>query len=408
MFRAFRHAPFRSLWTVVILCQLGFWFSTVSFQWVVAHRTDNDPLALGVLYFCTLAPFLLLSLPAGVLADTRDRRRLLTATQICAVGLAVTAALLAALADLPIPVVMPLAFLAGTVIVFVSTTSQALTANVVPLEDLSSAVPLHAAGINIARITGPALAGPVILLGGPTSAFGLYAGFAVLVALLTAGVAVKRTVTRARMMEPILRRLSGGFRHARERHPAIPALLIVAATSVFGSSYMGQIPVLAAQVSSDSDRAYLVLMTLSGLGALVGVLLVARRGLPVTLTPALAQLIVLGAVVTAIGVTATFPLMAGLIVLGGGLTFSIMNSINSLLQHLVDDEQRGRVLSLYFVGWGGLLPLGGLALGALVRVLGVGGAFALYGGLAIVSAVGILLVLRRPAPGGLDATPEPS
>ena len=372
MFRALPASPFRSLWTVVILCQLGFWISSVSFQWVVAHRTDNDPLALGVLYFCALAPFLFLSLPAGVFADTRDRRRLMTATQICAVGLAVTAALLAALADLPIPVVMPLAFLAGTVIVFVSTTSQALTANVVPLEDLSSAVPLHAAGINIARITGPALAGPVILLGGPTSAFGLYAGFAVLAALLTAGVAVKRTVTRARMMEPILRRLSGGFRHARERHPAIPALLIVAATSVFGSSYMGQIPVLAAQVSSDSDRAYLVLMTLSGLGALVGVLLVARRGLPVTLLRRWRSSSCSASWSPRSGSPSSFPLMAGLIVLGGGLTFSIMNSINSLLQHLVDDEQRGRVLSLYFVGWGGLLPLGGLGLGALVRLLGVG------------------------------------
>jgi len=407
MFRAFRHSSFRLLWIVVILSQLGFWFSSVSFQWVVAHRTDNDPLALGLLYCCTLAPFLLLSLPAGVLADTRGRRRLLTATQLCAVGLAVTAALLAALADLPVPLVLPLAFLAGTVIVFVSTTSQALTANVVPLEDLSSAVPLQAAGINLARITGPALAGPVILLGGPTGAFGLYAGFAVVAALLTASIVATRTVTRIRM-EPVLRRLSGGLRHARQRPPAVPALLIVAATSIFGSSYLGQTPVLAAQVSPDSDQTYLVLMTLSGFGALVGVLLVARRGVRMSLAPPLFQLIALGVVVGAIGFASSFPLMAGLIVIGGGLTFSIMNSINSMLQHLVDDEQRGRVLSLYFVGWGGLLPLGGLGLGALVRLLGLTGAFALYGGLAVVSAVSIMPLLRRTAPGGLDDAPEPA
>ena len=321
--------------------------------------------------------------------------------------MAVTAAMLAAFGDLLVPVVMPLAFLAGTVIVFVSTSSHALTANVVPLEDLSSAVPLQAAGINIARITGPALAGPVILLGGPTGAFGLYAAFAILAVLLTAGIVASGNVTRS-PTEPVFRRLIAGFRHARERRPAVPALLIVAATSIFGSSYLGQIPVLAAQVSSDSDRAYLILMTLSGLGALVGVLLVARRGLQMTLVPALAQLVVLATVVALIGFTTSFPLMAGLIVLGGGLTFSIMNSINSLLQHLVDDEQRGRVLSLYFIGWGGLLPLGGLALGALVRLLGVAGAFVLYGGLAAVSAVGIFALLRRPVPGGLDSATEPS
>lgn len=408
MFRAFRHPAFRTLWTIVILCQVGYWFSSVSFQWVVAHRTGNDPFALGVLYFCTLAPFLLLSLPAGVLADSRDRRRLLTVTQVGAVGLAVTATVLAALADLPVPVVMLLAFLAGTVIVFVSTTSQALTANVVPLEDLSSAVPLQAAGINVARITGPALAGPVILMGGPTGAFGIYAFFAVVAALLTAGIAASRTISQVRV-EPVLRRLTGGFRHARERWPALPALLIVAATSVFGSSYLGQAPVLAAQAAPGDDHAYLVLMTLSGLGALVGVLLVARQGLRRTLFPALAQLAVLGVVVAAIGSTSSFPVMAGLIVVGGGLTFSIMNSINSLLQHLVDDEQRGRVLSLYLVGWGGLLPLGGLALGALVGLLGSAAAFALYGTAAALSAVGILLLLRRrPAPGGVDAAAEPS
>src|SRR5690606_12391477 len=137
-------------------------------------------------------------------------------------------------------------------------------------------------------------------------------------------------------VEPILQRLAGGFRHARERWPAVPALLIVAATSIFGSSYLGQAPVLAAQVS-DSDHTYLVLMTLSGLGALAGVLLIARQGVQRTLLPALAQLVVLGLVVAAIGVASSFPVMAGLIVVGGGLTFSIMNSINSLLQHIVDD-----------------------------------------------------------------------
>lgn len=400
MFRAFRHPSYRSLWTVIVLCQLGYWCASVSFQWVVARRTDNDPFALGVLYFCLFAPYLLLSLPAGVLADSRDRRRLLIVTQSGTAVLAVTTALLSALVELPVAVIMLLGFLAGSVVVFTTAATNSLIANVVPLADLSSAVPIQAVGTNLARIAGPALAGPMILLGGPTGAFGVIAAFAIVAVMLAAGIAVTASASRARM-EPILRRFVGGFRHARERSPAVPALLIVAATSLFGSSYLGQAPVLAAQVTDDHERAYLLLMTLSGLGALVGVLSVARRGLRTTLLSPVAQLVVLGMTVVAIGLTSSLPIMAALITLAGGLTFSIMNSLNSLLQHLVDDAQRGRVLSLYFVGWGGLLPIGGVLLGVLVRLRGVGEAFGLYGGLAIVSALAIVFTLRRRT-GGLD------
>lgn len=65
MFRAMQHPPFRLLWSSVLLVQMGYWFTTIAFQWEVAHRTGNDPTALGVLYFAAFAPYLLFSLPAG-------------------------------------------------------------------------------------------------------------------------------------------------------------------------------------------------------------------------------------------------------------------------------------------------------------------------------------------------------
>ncbi|MCW3819092.1 MFS transporter [Micromonospora sp. DR5-3] len=398
MFRALRHPPFRMLWAVVILGQLGYWISSVAFQWEVAHRTGNDPLALGLLYFCSFAPYLLFSLPAGMLTDSMDRRSLMVSVQAAASLLAVAATLLATLAVMSTPAVMVLSFLAGCVITIVSPASQALIAAVVPDEDLASAVPLQSAGLNLARITGPALVGPVLLIGGPASAFGVYAvlslGAAALAGRLGAGGPAARPV-RAASGESARRRLAAAFHHVRARHPALPALGIVAATSVFGSAYLAQLPLIAARVGGDSESTFPTLVTLGGIGSLIGVLSVAWRGRGLSPVPAAVQLVVLGVVMALFGVVPSFPLLTVLMILGGGLTLSIMTSINSILQHLVDDAQRGRVMSLYFVCWGGLLPFGGLGLGGLVRLVGAGWAFAGYGVVASLAGLALALGARR-------------
>ncbi|GAA0708687.1 MFS transporter [Dactylosporangium roseum] len=397
MFRALRHPPFRTLWALVILGQLGYWFSSIVFQWEVANRTGNDPLALGVLYFCGLAPFLLFSLPAGMVADSRDRRTLIILVQVAASLLAVTATLLAALAAMTVPALMVLSFLAGCVATVLSPASHALIAKVVPAEDMVSAVPLQSAGVNLARITGPALVGPVLMVGGPVSAFGAYAALSIGAAALAGRLAASVGPAASVPVETVRQRLTAGISHVRQRRPMLPALAVVSATSLFGSSYVAQLPLIGARVSADSDTAFLILVTLGGIGSLLGVLSVAWRGRRLGVASAASQLAALGVIVGLIGVTRSFPLIVVLMVLGGALSFSIMTSINSILQHVVDDAQRGRVLSLYFVCWGGLLPLGGLGLGGLVRMLDVGWAFACAGCLAVLAGLGIALRTRRSA-----------
>lgn len=395
MFRALRHRPFRLLWIAVILGQLGYWVSSVAFQWEVASRTGHDALALGFLYFCSFTPYLILSLPAGMLADSLDRGRLLVAAQVAAAAIAVTATLLSALALMPIWAVMALSFLAGCVITVVSPTSHALIATVVPPEDLPNAVPLQSAGLNMARIAAPALVGPLLLVSGPTSALGGY------VALSLAAWAVAERLrarmppapARAARRETIRRQLAAGLTHVRERPPALAALGVVAATSVFGSAYQAQLPLLAARVADGGEAAFSTLATLTGVGAMVGGLLVAwrgaRRGTHPRLRAPAAQLVLLGSIVAMLGVVPWFPLLAALMVLGGGLILSIMSSINTILQHLIDDAQRGRVLSLYFVCWGGLLPFGGLGLGGMVELLGAEWAFGGYGAVAVLCGLAV-------------------
>jgi predicted MFS family arabinose efflux permease len=396
-FRALRHPSFRLLWSVVVLGQLGYWFSSISFQWVIAQRTGNDPLALGLLYFCGLAPYLLFSLPAGVLADAADRRRLLVAVQVASVAFTAAAAALAVLAALPTPAVMALSFVAGCVITITSPASNALTAEVVPREDLASAVPMQSAGLNLARITGPALAGPVLLAAGPSTALGVCVALAVGALALARQISVPdRHPARART-ETVWQRLAAGVNHARQRPPAVAALITVATTSIVGSSYTAQLPVIAARVSDNGGTAFVMLAALGGAGSLAAALTVAGQGRPTGVGPAAWRLMILGGVVALLGWVRSFPVTALLLILGGALTFLVMISMNSLLQHLVDDAQRGRVMSLYFVAWGGLLPIGGLGLGALARLAGPGPAFGLYGGLAVLAGL-VIAVHNRHAP----------
>ncbi|WP_405097392.1 MFS transporter [Micromonospora sp. NBC_01412] len=396
MFRTLRHRPFRLLWTSALLIQLAHWLAVVAFQWEVANRTNNNALLLGILYFFTTAPFLLFSLPAGVLADTRDRRRLLLAVLCCAVVLDSLCILLAGLDAMPTIMVTALGFLAGCVVTVVSPTNQALIAGTVATADLASAIPLQAAGLNLARILGPAVAGPLLMLAGSTLAFTVCCLAAIAAVLLAWRLpAPPRPAfppVRARMHRQVL----AGIAHVRQRPPAAMALAITAITSIFGSSYQAQLPVVGARISDDGNTAFLVLATLGGIGSLFGIFSVARRRGRMSLPAAAKQLTALGIVVALVGMTTSAPLVALLIIAAGGLTLSIMTSISSLLQQVIDDTQRGRVMSLYILCWGGLLPFGGLAMGVLSQATDPGWSFAIFGG---VTAVAGLASTFRTGPG---------
>src|SRR5262245_39493771 len=160
--------------------QFGYWFSSISFQWLVARETDNDPLSLSILYFSMLVPMTVFSLPAGVLADVRDRRRVLLLAQLGILTLSTVTATLVYLDRAPFQVLLACGFAGGLVHVLAIPSSQALAANSVPTEDLRSGVLVQAAGMNLARIVGPAVAGVLILAWGAVESLLTYGAIAVL------------------------------------------------------------------------------------------------------------------------------------------------------------------------------------------------------------------------------------
>jgi MFS family permease len=178
--RALRWPAYRRVWLTATLMQFGYWFSSISFQWLVARETDNDPLSLSILYFSMLVPMTVFSLPAGVLADVRDRRRVLLLAQLGILTLSTVTATLVFLDRAPFQVLLACGFAGGLVHVLAIPSSQALAANAVPTEDLRSGVLIQAAGMNLARIVGPAVAGVLILAWGAVESLVTYGAIAVL------------------------------------------------------------------------------------------------------------------------------------------------------------------------------------------------------------------------------------
>lgn len=385
-----QHRDFRRVWTVATSQQFGYWFASVAFQWMVAERTDNDALILGLLYFMMLIPILLFSLPAGIVADRIDRRVVVAIVQSIAIVIGAVTAGLVFFTTPPIWVIMACGFAVGTAHSLMSPAAIALVANSVPSSDLGSAIPLQAIGMNLARILGPALAGVVIIGIDLPASFLVYGAFAVLGLLALRG--VPRLSDPAHRVQGlnVLAQARSGLSHAKARPPAGLALAIVAVTSLFASTYLAQLPVVAAN-SSDLDGGFLLLTSAGGIGALIGVVTLAIRssGRP-SVTSAAVMLLLMGALITTLGWGHNLLLEMALIAAAAGLQFGIMTTCNRVIQQVVQDTHRGRVMSLYQMFWGGLLPIGGLWLGFLITTIGIGLAFTLNGVVVVAFAAWIL------------------
>lgn len=390
-----RYAGYRRVLATSTLNQLGFWLTTIGFQWVLAIKTDNDPFTLGLLTFCMGVPFLVLSLPAGAFTDAHDRPRVVLGSQLVAALLGATTAVLVVRTETSVAVLLVVSFLCGCAVSVTNPGTQALVAETVPRAGLASAVTLQSAGLNLARILGPSLAGPVILLWGPQGAFVLYAIGALAAATLMLRVPRLHRVEPVRHPGGITASIRSGLAHVRARPPAGLALATVAITSMLGISYMSQLPALAGEVSSEPGQAFLVMIFVAGIGSIGGVAFVGYRRHRVSVATAAVELVLLGAAVALLGLAHSYAGILVILIAVGGLSFGVMTMLANVLQALVDDDQRGRVMSLYFICWGGLLPFGALALGALSHAVGHTVAFATAGLLATAAGVVVLLLSRN-------------
>lgn len=399
-FRALRNPSFRLLFSAFLVNQTGFWISHVSLQGLMANLSAGDPIQQGRLFFAMFIPAFVLAPLAGVAADRFDRKRIVLAcyagVALVTSGLAMTTALGLATASL----LQGFGFGLGICFAFSGPANMALAANAVPEDDLSSAVSLQSTANNLTRVLGPAFAAPLLATGRYEIAFASFTVAAILAAVLTSRM-------RPRPYQPddedggILARLKSGLDHARERHPAMPALITVAWVSLFGVSHVALTPIYAAEVLGDPGWfAWIVVCT--GIGAMAGALTSGyQKDLPTIRGSALrAMAFGLMLIGFAFSRTPTAALLMQILV--GYFYFATMTDLQRLIQEIVDESHRGRVMSLFQVAWGGIVPFGGLGMGLLAAevgtplTIGLGGAICgLYG--AVLAVLGPRLG-RSPAP----------
>src|SRR6185436_9092728 len=384
MFRALRHRNFLLFWSGAFLSNAGTWMQAVAQGWLVLSL--SNAFWLGVDGFMATAPGLVLTLIGGVFADAVDRRKLLIYSQIVAGMSALTLGVLVATAVVKVWMILMLSFVTGCCMSIAGPAYLALVFDLVGREDLSNAIALNSTQFQLARVLGPVAAGIGFKLFGLAGCFfanGL--SFAAVVAGL-AMVRYDQTLNPRAEGEAekerhrFLQDLGDGFRYVAQRRRVMMLLLICAVTSLFGAPYVAMTPIFARDILHLGETGLALLMGMAGAGALFGALFLAylgdfrRKGWFVLGGD-------FGFAICLIGFSLSTRVVVSVIFLFA-LGFAVVCSVavtNTLLQKLVTDEMRGRVMSMFMPSFIGAMPIGNLAAGwashrfGAPRTLAVGG-----------------------------------
>ena len=384
-FRALRHRDFRLFFIGQGISLTGTWMQQVAMSWLV-YRLTGSAFTLGAIAFASQFPTFLLAPIAGVVADRYRRHRIVVTTQTLALVEASILAVLVLTGTVQVWHIIALSAVLGIVNAFDIPARQSLFVKLVDgPDDLANAIALNSSMFNMARLTGPAVAGVLIgVVGeGPVFAINAASYIAVLVSLF------RMSEARAEQPEPQSRALSHmreGFRYAFGFPPIRAILTLLALTSVLGMPYVVLLPVFASDVLGGGPQTLGFLMSAAGLGALSGALYLASR----PSVRGLSRVIVIAITVFSLGLIAfsasrSQPLSIALLLITDFGMMVLTASINTVLQTIVDEDKRGRVMSLYAMAFMGMAPFGSLLAGTLASNIGAP-ATVMIGGIACLGA----------------------
>jgi MFS family permease len=374
---AFHYRDFRVLWFGAFTSTVGNWMQEVAQAWLVFDLTKSS-FYLGLDDFLGQLPILLFTLIGGVVADRHDRRHVLLGSQLVQMATAFTLAALIYWHVVRVSHILMLSFVAGLGQAFGGPAYQALIPSLVRKNDLPNAIALNSIQFNLARVVGPLLAGATLAAWGSAACFGLngLSFLVVIVALLSMSIKHIKPAGRTSMAHE----LKGGLHYAKGQ-PAIVALTILASLTTFlGLPLLTFLPVFAKNIFHGDINRFSHMMAFSGVGAVCGALVVAWLGRFRHMGRALlATQAAFGALVTAFAVSRIGWLSDGLLFFTGATLLMTFSMTSSLVQLIVPDNLRGRVMSIYMVAFRGGMPLGSLAAGYVASrtsaplVLGVNG-----------------------------------
>ncbi len=393
--RALRSRNYRLFFGGQGISLIGTWMQSVALSWLVYGRTGSV-LLLGEVAFASQLPILLLSPVAGVFADRWDLRRTLVATQSLMALQALLLAILTLTGVIQVWQIVVLSVMAGVLNACDMPARQAFVVQMVARpEDLSNAIALNSFLFNGARLVGPSLAGLVVAAIGEGPCFLLNAASFGAVILALVGMALAPRPSR-RADGSVLHGLREGFGYAFGSRPIRLVLGLLSLVSLTGMSYATLMPVFAKDILGGGPSTYGFLLGATGVGAVLAVLYLAWR-------PSVAGLwrvIPLGAGTFGIGlialsrVQALWQALPLLVLTGLGMMLQIASS-NTIIQTIVDEDKRGRVMSIYAMSFIGMAPFGSLLITSLAHRIDVSWTLVAAGGCCLLGA--LLFASRLPA-----------
>ncbi len=395
MFRALRYRNYRLFFVGQGISLIGTWMQQIALSWLVYRLTDSVFL-LGAVTFSSQIPSFILGPFAGVIADKFERRKVLVVTQALSMLQASTLAALVLTNSIQIWHVLTLSAFLGVINAFDIATRQAFVVQMVERrEDLSNGIALNSSLFNMARLVGPSIAGVLIAAVGEGMCILINAVsyIAVIASLLLMRL---KPLERVKREHKVWQSLQEGFGYAYNFSPIRALILIVGLLSLFGMPFSVLLPVYARDILHGGANTLGFLMGASGVGALTGALFLAQRKSVVGLGKVIVfTMLLFGTALIAFSFSKTLYISLLLMLFTGFGMIVSMASCNTLLQTIVDEDKRGRVMSLYATAFMGMAPVGSMLAGSVAELIGVNYTLAACGLLCAISIIPFAVQLGK-------------
>jgi predicted MFS family arabinose efflux permease len=393
IFKAFLYRDFRLVWIGACTSSVGTWMQIVAQGWLI-YRLSHSATLLALDQFLGGIPIFLFSLVGGVFADRVERRKILLGSQYLQLASAATLTILVVTGLVHVWQILCLSAVSGFAQAFGGPAYQALIPNLVDREDMPNAIALNSIQFNLAVTIGPALAGQVLAKYGEAWCFALNT-----VSFIAPIIALSIITTRflpQKTTDSMLRSLKEGIAFVR-RQDAMEALIVLAFLMTFLSMPLRTyIPVFVKDIFHRGPETYGNLLSLMGVGSILGSLTIAgignirRKGLL-----ALSMLVLLGTGISSFSLSRRLPLSLAMIAVVGFAMMGVFATVSSLVQLIVTEEMRGRVMSVYNCAFRGGMPMGNLVSGWLIPMVNAPLVLAVNGVLLVMLALYFMLVKRR-------------
>jgi MFS family permease len=371
MTRALQHRNFRLFFSGQSVSLVGTWIMRVATGWLI-YRLTGSELLLGIAGFCGQIPTLIITPFAGVLVDRMHRRRILVITQAASLVQSAVLAVLTLTGLITVVQIIWLQVVQGIINSFDTPARQAFISEMVDdRRDLPNAIALNSSMVNGSRIIGPSIGGVLIAAVGEGWCFAVDAvSYLAVIASLLAMRIEPRTVHGGPELH-LLEELSHGWKYVFNSVPIRSALILLAVVSAAGTPYTVLMPAIAAQVLQGGPNTLGILMTATGVGALSGALYLASRETVVGLGRIIMYAtLAFGAGLIAFSVTTSLWFACVVLAIAGTGFMVQLAATNTILQTLVDERLRGRVMSFYTMAFFGTVPIGSLIGGVVADRFG--------------------------------------